>query len=432
MKVATLCVLVGVFTVGCKDGSAPTTDTSDEPAEELPEHLLYVYTTPAVGEERDAFGQLVAGGRRWEPGRTLRVCLFQGNPVVSTLIREVASEWSNYSSVKLDFGPAPRGYNCLSPQGGFHEIRVGFRSKGYWSYLGTDSETRLDPLQPSMNLEQFNLTYSEGRFTPQNVRGSAKPRHRAVILHEFGHALGLLHEHQNPALACDQQLITEGENNVYDYFAGRPNYWSRDQVDRNLGYIALADPDYISGEPDPESIMMYSLPPQIFKKAGDGSPSPCAVPENLEISAKDKQIVAMIYPATPTDSATAMDAGLPDAAAAISSFAPAFQEEDQLARVLVDLESNDTITRRNARRRLAAVLRNPESGEAASGLIEKMADPSASYRFRLGVSAALANAPEIKLSESESQVITNLARDVRDATLKASLEAARDATHTNR
>lgn len=52
-----------------------------------------------------------------------------------------------------------------------------------------------------------------------------------VICHEFGHTLGLLHEHQS--LVRDKTL-TFNEEAVYEYFGGPPNNWSRAQVKRQI------------------------------------------------------------------------------------------------------------------------------------------------------------------------------------------------------
>ncbi len=393
--------------------------------EGLPEHLIYLYTSPAeTGDAPYAQRQLVAGERRWEPGRKLRVCTFGGNRVVAALIRKTASEWNNYSSVQLDFGPEPSGYNCLSPNKGFFQIRIGFSARGYWSVLGTDSESRLDPLVPSMNLESFNTIYSEARYSVNDVISGADKYHKAVILHEFGHALALLHEHQNPVLDCQSQIIWSGPGNVFDYFGGPPNKWTRSEVERNLGYISTTDQDYIAGQPDPASIMMYSLPVAIFKKTPEGKPSNCAAGINYAISAKDKAILAKIYPiAAGSPQQLPIDVGLANNSMnSIPAFAPSYNKDDMLSRVVSDLESDDTYTRRNARIRLSALLKNDATKEDIAIIVEKM--PHASYRYQLGVSSALANAPSIKLSEEGRKKLLKLERSTLDSTLRNSLKAA--------
>ena len=66
------------------------------------------------------------------------------------------------------------------------EIRIAFRQgNGSWSHLGTFCRQITDDDEPTMNY---------GWLTPD----SDDVELRSVVLHEFGHALGLIHEHQNP------------------------------------------------------------------------------------------------------------------------------------------------------------------------------------------------------------------------------------------
>ena len=43
-----------------------------------------------------------------------------------------------------------------------------------------------------------------------------------VVIHEFGHALGCIHEHQSPAAD-----IPWDKEAVYRYYMGPPNNWSK-------------------------------------------------------------------------------------------------------------------------------------------------------------------------------------------------------------
>ncbi|MDP9965126.1 hypothetical protein J2W37_002846 [Variovorax paradoxus] len=392
-----------------------------EPVEALPEHLIYLYTSGPASSPQGTRDQIFAGRRLWERNRILRVCFFGGNEVVTRLIREAASEWNNYSSVKFDFGPANTWYNCLSPNGGFFEIRIGFSARGYWSAVGSDSEARLDNYAPSMNFDGFNRLYSPERMAAVDVSAKANPYHIATVKHEFGHALGLLHELQNPALKCQDEIKWSGPGNVYEYFRGPPNNWSPEQVQRNLGFIGQTDPDYVKGEPNATSVMMYSLPAAIFAK---GTSSPCFTPVNYQISAKDKEIVSKIYaPASASQLSAASDANLKAAVfKPIASVASPIEIADTKQRILADLESEDTYTRRNARARLADLVGKLPPTELTD-LVKDASDKS--YRFKLGVAEGIAKAPPgLRLHAETKSLLVDQARRAQDPTLKSATRAA--------
>ncbi len=80
-----------------------------------------------------------------------------------------------------------------------------------------------------------------------------------VVIHEFGHALGLIHEHQNPTSG-----IQWDSARVYAYFMGPPNKWSRFEVDENIfKKYAVSETNYTAF--DSNSIMIYAIPSQFTK-----------------------------------------------------------------------------------------------------------------------------------------------------------------------
>ncbi len=197
-------------------------------------------------------------GKLWQPGRTLRVRFLDGDPLVHERIPPFAQLWSQYANLNFAFTDDADA-----------EIRISFQNQGSWSYVGTD--VLVIPLsQPTMNFGWLT------RATPNDEYGR-------VVTHEFGHALGFIHEHQNPATD-----IPWDKEAVYSFYAGPPNFWTREQVDINLFTRYSADITQFS-DFDPKSIMLYPIPNEFT--IGDFEVGWNKVP-----SETDKRFSASLYP----------------------------------------------------------------------------------------------------------------------------------------
>ena len=113
------------------------------------------------------------------------------------------------------------------------DIRIDFKAGyGSWSYLGTDCM-----LIPKTE-QTLNIGWSG----------------RDVMYHEFGHALNLAHEHQNP-----KGGIVWNEAQVISDLKGAPNYWSEEDIRYNvLNKLDTTQVD--STNFDSGSIMLYYFP----------------------------------------------------------------------------------------------------------------------------------------------------------------------------
>lgn len=76
-----------------------------------------------------------------------------------------------------------------------------------------------------------------------------------VILHEFGHALGAVHEHESPYAKIPWDKVQ-----VYKDLGGPPNNWDKATIDANMFTLYTLD-DTPATDFDPESIMLYYFPP---------------------------------------------------------------------------------------------------------------------------------------------------------------------------
>jgi hypothetical protein len=198
-------------------------------------------------------------GKLWQPGRILRVRFLDGDPEVQARIPAFARLWSDTANIGFEFGDELEA-----------EIRISFQNQGSWSYIGTDALV-IPANQPTMNFGWLN-------------RATDNEEYARVVTHEFGHALGCIHEHQNPAAD-----IPWNREVVYRYYQGPPNFWNREQVDLNLFTRYAADITQFS-EFDPASIMLYPIPNEFT--VGDFE-----VGWNSTLSPTDLTYISTLYPA---------------------------------------------------------------------------------------------------------------------------------------
>lgn len=201
--------------------------------------------------------------KKWPRGSTLRCRFLDGSSRMRSKVRTLAREWEQHANIKLRFvssGPA--------------EIRISFYADaGSWSAVGRDAlnAAYFPPHQPTMNFGW--------------VRDDSDPvEDRAVVLHEFGHALGCVHEHQSPTF--DRSW---NEKAVLKYFQGPPNYWDVDGIRHNV--LLKYSPQGISATRfDPKSIMLYAFDAALFSD-GKGPTN-----ENSQLSPTDKAMIKEMYP----------------------------------------------------------------------------------------------------------------------------------------
>jgi hypothetical protein len=212
----------------------------------------------------DAPRMAVINSKKWPRASTLRCRFLEGTKTQKDKVVAKAQMWQDFANIHIDFVTTND-----------EQVRIAFTSgQGSWSAIGTDAlnTTYFPKHQPTMNygwLEDETDDTEYGR----------------VVVHEFGHALGCIHEHQSP----NEHLQWDVEA-VYAYFSGPPNYWSREEIDHNV--LQKYSPNGISATVfDKHSIMLYQFPANLFTDHK-------ATPNNTSISAKDKQLIAQMYPKT--------------------------------------------------------------------------------------------------------------------------------------
>jgi serralysin len=198
---------------------------------------------------------------KWNPGTTIRVTFLEGDPDLRARVRAVAEAWTGpeMANLAFQFGDEPDA-----------DVRVAFeQGNGSWSYLGTMCQ-QIPLSEPTMNY---------GWLTPD----SDEDEIRRVVSHEFGHALGLIHEHQNP-----DHPIQWNRDAVIADLSGPPNNWDPATIEHNI--FEKYDPAVLSATAvDPKSIMMYPIP---ASWTTDGFSAGL----NAEPSETDKEFIRGAYP----------------------------------------------------------------------------------------------------------------------------------------
>lgn len=260
---------------------------TDNSVQWKPERLDYLpldrIPRPKLDVGHAGLESVVVLPNRWAQTQTLHVCFVGGTAALRIKILGIAKTWLQYINLALA-AESENGPDCIDHDKS--EVRIGFSEPGYWSYIGTDgiAAELVDKNLTSMNFEGFDKN------------APAEPRFTGIVLHEWGHALGLHHEHQSPASGCDAEYDW---TKLYAYYNTNYN-WDKPKVDANVRQLAADRSAYDWSQRDPDSIMIYGSDPQFLKK---GTHSKCYFHDNNALSKLDISGIERTYPKTGAEAA---------------------------------------------------------------------------------------------------------------------------------
>jgi hypothetical protein len=200
--------------------------------------------------------------KKWTTGQTITVKFLNGDAFLQQKVKQFACQWMIYANLKIMF---------VEPWQNA-DIKVGFKwngDTGSYSQLGTNCQ-KIDQNNISMNFGWFDSYTSDTEFS-------------RTVIHEFGHALGLIHEHQQPLANIPWNLDA-----LYNYHNGS---LTREQVDQNIVRKYNTNQTNYSTY-DNLSIMHYAIPPGLTTNG-------YSVGWNTSLSNIDKIFIEQMYLGAP-------------------------------------------------------------------------------------------------------------------------------------
>ena len=197
----------------------------------------------------------------WANGKKLKVKFLGGDDFLQQNVITYSKQWEKFANIGFDFISS-----------GDAEIRIAFMTgKGSWSYIGIDALCITDQAEPTMNFGWFDNSTSSFEFS-------------RTVIHEFGHCLGCVHEHQSPA-----SNIKWNKPVVYDYYyRTQTPPWDKAKVDKNI-FEKYSQSKISNSEFDPDSIMLYPIQKEFTT---DGF----SVKMNNLLSFHDTKFISKRYP----------------------------------------------------------------------------------------------------------------------------------------
>ncbi|MFC6297880.1 hypothetical protein GNF76_02560 [Pseudomonas sp. CCM 7893] len=193
--------------------------------------------------------------KTWPQHSVLKISLLNMTQEQKNLTKHNINKWTPHTNLYFKFIDGPNG-----------DIRITANNdtSAAWSRVGTDAR----------NIPVSEPTMSVG-FANSSAAIAAK------IQHEFGHALGLRHEHKHP----DRTLNLHKEN-IYKEYESRSK--TKRQANHDIIHKFQRNEVIISAY-DEKSIMHYGFSASALRDEK-------SIPGNIQLSEGDKRFIQSLYP----------------------------------------------------------------------------------------------------------------------------------------
>lgn len=214
----------------------------------------------------------------WGEGATISVGFLDSLGDFPDHVEHYTRIWSEAANVKFRFMSNPAQA----------DVRITFRNTGsFHSLLGKETLGVADKSQPTMS-----LGFQRDETRQEEIR--------RLVLHEFGHALGLMHEHQNPigGIKWNWPVAISYYRRLIRFPPGTP----AQEVDRLIAQQLASVPTsskYKASQFDKDSVMLYQIPPELVVSGTPGSAGEF-MQNNTTLSRGDRSVIAEIYGPTGT------------------------------------------------------------------------------------------------------------------------------------
>jgi hypothetical protein len=215
---------------------------------------------PPPGAERG----ILQSDATWGRGATIRVAFMDGSTSRKEQVETFAKQWFEQSGAEFRFVfGAPRGSS---------QVRVTFQGQGFWSRIGREADQF--PGQATLTLS-FRGNEPEAEV-------------RRLVLHEFGHTLGFMHEHKHP----DSGIQWDRQRALAYYRPLLPPTMSDAEIWDQLVALPRNSFRYKFYPFDPLSVMLYMVPEEAVVP---GTWKPEFGNNNQKVSESDMAIAREAY-----------------------------------------------------------------------------------------------------------------------------------------